>query len=170
MFILSDLEKLEFPPIVFRYFILTGHYRTPLEFNLDLLKVAKKSYERLKGLIVDLEDDGEINLKYLKNFENAINKDLNMPGALAVLWNLVRDSEAKGKYRTIKKMEEVFSLNLFEKEKVEFSEEIKKLILKREKARKENNWKVADEIREEIKKKGYFIEDVSGKLKIKKIK
>jgi len=170
LYTISDLEKKGFSPMVFRYFILTGHYRTPLEFNLDLLKVAKKSYERLKRLIGELKDDGEINSKYLKDFEDAINKDLNMPEALAVLWNLVRDSEANGKYKTIKKMETIFSLDLFKKEKVEFSEEIKELILKREKARKENNWKVADEIREEIKKKGYSIEDVSGKLKVEKIK
>ncbi len=170
LYTLSDLEKLDFHPLVFRYFILTGHYRKPLDFSLDLLRVAKKSYERLKDLVSDLKDDGEINIKYLKSFEDAINKDLNMPEALAVLWNLIRDSKSKGKYRTIKEMEKIFSLDLFKRENIKIPKSIKELILEREKARKKKDWKSADEIRERVKEEGYVIEDVSGELKIKKIK
>ena len=169
LFTISELEEKGFPSLTYRYFALTAHYRTQLNFSLESLENSKNSYERIKNIASELKDDGEINSKYLKQFEKAINNDLDMPSALAVLWNLVRDEKAKGKYQAIKKMDEVFGLKLLEKEEVYVPEEIKKLAELREKARKEKNWKEADRLREEIKGKGFIIEDSSEGIKIKKV-
>jgi len=168
LYILSDLEKKGFSQLEFRYLCLLTHYRKPLNFTLENLKFAKDSYTRLKNIIYQLKDDKKTNKKYLKKFEEAINNDLNIPKALQVLWMLIRDEEALGKLDTIKKMNEVFGLDLLKKEKIIISEEVKKIIKKREEARKNKNWKKADELRKKINKLGYSLSDTKEGVKVRK--
>ena len=168
LYTISELEKKEFKPLSYRYFDLSSQYRKPLEFSLNNLQNAQNSYLRLKNILSDLKDDKKVNKEYLKKFEGFINDDLDTPNAMQVLWKLVRDEKANGKYRTIKKMDEVFGLNLFEKEKVEIPKDVKKLVEERENARKEKDWKKADEIRDEINKKGFTLNDTKDGVQIKK--
>lgn len=167
LFTLSELEGKKFLALSYRYLTLTAHYRTQLNFTLENLKNAQNAYKRLKNIMIKIKDDKKTNKKYLKQFEEAINNDLDIPSALAVLWNLVRDKRAKGKFQAIKKMDEVLGLDLLKKESKErIPGDIQKLVEKREKARKQKNWQEADKIREEIKKKGWQVEDVGGKSKV----
>lgn len=172
---ISDLEEKGFNPLVYRYFCLTTHYRKQLIFSMENLESAKNSYERLKNIILDLEDDTlkgtskKINDVYLKKFNEAINNDLDMPNALQVLWKLVRDEKAVGKFNTIKKIDEVFGLKLLEKEKVKVPFEVKKLIVERGKARKEKDWKKADALRKVIRKEGFEISDTEKGWEVKEI-
>jgi cysteinyl-tRNA synthetase len=166
---LKNLEEKGYEPLEFRYLCLLTHYRKKIEFDFELMTSAKTAYKKLKNLISEIKDDKKNNEKYLKEFENAINDDLNTPKAVQVLWKLVKDENAFGKIKTIKKMDEIFGLNLLKKEKAEISEEIKKLIEKRENFRKEKNWKKADELREKIKKSGYVIEDAERGAIVKKL-
>ncbi|MBU4308841.1 MAG: cysteine--tRNA ligase [Nanoarchaeota archaeon] len=168
LYTISELEKEKFEPLIYRYFCLTTHYRKQLIFSLENLETAKNSYSRLKNLISEIKDCGKINKKYLKEFEKAMNGDLNTPNALQVLWKLVRDKKAEGKIKTIEKMDEVFGLKLLEKEKVEVPVEIKKLVEERNSARKNKDWKKADEIREKINKLGYILEDTKEGSEVKK--
>ncbi|MEM2089639.1 MAG: cysteine--tRNA ligase [Candidatus Pacearchaeota archaeon] len=170
LYTLKELEEKGFQPLAYRYFILAGHYRKPLNFSLEILENAKKSFERLKNIVSQLKDDGKINKKYLKEFEDAINDDLNTPKALEVLWRLVRDKKAEGKVRTIKEMDKIFALDLLKKEEIEVPEEILKLVEERERARKDKNFRLADEIREKIKEKGYAIDDTPEGPKLRKVK
>lgn len=169
VFYLKDLEKKGFSPLDYRYFCLTKQYRLPLEFSWVNLDSAKNSLQRLKNLISNFKDDKTINKNYLKEFENAIEDDLNMPRALQVLWKLVRDEKAQGKIKTIKKMDDVFGLDLLKVEKIKIPEEIKKLVEERENARKKKDFKKADELRDKIKKKGFIVEDVDGKSVVKRV-
>ena len=169
IFTLKDLNEKGFSPLDYRYLILTSHYRGQLLFTEDTLKNAKNSYERLKNILSNLEDDGKTNEKYIDEFSRAINDDLDMPKALQILWNLIRDKKAEGKYQTIRKMDEVFGLKLFEKEEMHVPEEVSKLKEEREKARKNKDWKKADELREKIIKLGYYIDDTEKGGKIKKL-
>ncbi len=169
LYTIAELEKKGFSPLAYRYFCLTAHYRNQLEFSLENLKNAQNSYERLKNIIAEIKNDEKINKEYLEKFEKAINNDLDMPRALSVLWKLVRDKKAKGKLRTIKEMDKVLGLDLLKKEKVSISKEIKKLVKEREKARKNKNWKEADRLREEIKKRGFWIDDTKEGSKLRKI-
>jgi len=168
LYILSDLEKKGFNPLEFRYLCLLTHYRKPLNFTLENLKYAQDSYRRLKNIICELKDDKKINKKYLQKFEEAINDDLNIPRALQILWMLIRDEEAQGKLGTIKKMDVVFGLDLLKKEKIIIPEEIKKIIKKREEARKNKNWEKADKLREKINKLGYNINDTKEGFVVRK--
>jgi cysteinyl-tRNA synthetase len=157
----QDLEEKGFKPLALRYLFLTAKFRSPFNFTFEGLKSASIALERLKNNMANLKDDKKLNKSYLAEFEEAINDDLNTPNALAVLWNLVRDAKASGKVRTIAKMDEVFGLDLLKKEKKgKISEQIKKLIKKREQARKNKDFKTADKIRNQLAEKGIILEDL----------
>jgi len=166
LYTISELEELGSSPLEYRYLTFTTHYRKSLDFSIKNLKASQKSYQRLKNIISEIKDKG-INKEYLKEFENAINNDLDMPGALRVLWGLIRDEKAKGKLETIKKMDGIFGLNLLKMKKIKVPNNVKKLVQEREKSRKEKNWKRADDIRKEINKLGYVLEDTGRGYKIK---
>ena len=85
------------------------------------------------------------------------------------MWKIVRDEKAEGKYQTIKKIDEVFGLKLLEKEKIKITKEIQKIVEEREKARKSKDWKKADELREALKNKGYYVNDTEHGAEIKLI-
>ena len=165
---IRDLLK-KYSGEVIRYFVISNHYRKPLDFSSKTLENAKNSYERLKNICEEIEEDKKVNEEYLKEFEDSMNDDLNTAQSLQVIWKLVRDKKALGKYRTIKKIDEVFCLKLLEKEKVKVPHEIKKLIREREKAREEKNWDKADELRDEIKKKGFEVLDGKDGWEVRKL-
>jgi len=155
---IKDLLK-DYSGETIRYFILSNHYRKPTDFSKKTLNNANSSYERLKNICNELKENKEINKKYLQEFEKAMNDDLNTPNALQILWKLVRDEKAEGKYPTIQKIDEVFGLNLLEKEKVKIPEEVKKLLQEREIARKDKDYKKSDELRDKINKLGFLVND-----------
>ena len=169
LFTISELEEKGFNALDYRYFILTTHYKSQLNFSLDNLKNAHNSYQRLKRIIVELEDDGEVNPSYLKKFEKAIDDDLNMPEALQVLWALVRDEKVKGKVGAVRKMDKVFGLDLLKVEKVSVPKNVMDLVKEREKARKEKDWSRADSLRSEIEKKGWKVDDSGDGSRVLKI-
>jgi cysteinyl-tRNA synthetase len=167
---LKNLKEKGYSPMDYRYMCLTTHYRAELQFFDENLDSAKNAYTRLKNICAELKDDGKINEKYISEFKKALEDDIEMPKALAVLWKLVRDKEADGKYQTIKKMDEVFGLKLLEKEKIEVPSEVKKLAEQRWEAKKKKDFKKADEIREKVSKLGFAIMDNPDGWEIKKSK
>jgi cysteinyl-tRNA synthetase len=187
LFTLSELEKKGFDVLAFRYLMLSTHYRKPLNFSLDKLGKAKESYQRLKNIISEIEEDKRTNKKYLDEFQKAINDDLNAPKALQVLWKLLRDAKARGKLSTISKMDEVLGLDLLRKnekiignrvrgkkinliiyKEIKPTKELTNLINEREKARAKKEWKKADEIRIKIKDLGYKVDDTAKGTLVRK--
>ncbi len=169
LFNLTELEEKGYSPIAYRYYNLTAIYRKPMDFSLEILENAQNSYKKLKNIISELTDDKTLNEKYLEEFKEAMNDDLNTPKALAVLWELVRDEKAEGKYQTIKKMDEVFGLKLFEQEKkIDIPEKIKSLAEERLIAKKNKDFKRSDEIREKIKSLGWNIKDSKESYELEK--
>jgi cysteinyl-tRNA synthetase len=165
---IQDLLSNYFGEII-RYFVISNHYRKPVDFSSKTLDNAKNAYERLKRIISEIEDDKKTNEKYLKDFENAMNDDLNTPLAMQVLWKLVRDENAEGKINTIKKIDSVFGLKLLKKEKLDIPEEIKKLADEREEARKEKNFRKSDDLRNKINHLGFRVDDTPDGARISKI-
>ena len=168
LYTLSELENLGFSALDYRYFCLTTSYRKQLDFSIEKLKSARNAYERLKNICQSLEDDGNENKKYLDEFQKAINDDLNTVKALQLLWKLIKDRKAKGKIETIRKMDEVFALNLLIKEHIKIPKEVQSLIEKREQARKNKDFKLSDELRNKINSLGYSISDTSEGPIVKK--
>jgi len=155
----SQLEEDGVDPLAYKYFTYSASYRKPLTWSEDAIGSAVNGYKRLKNVVGKIEDDGKKENKYLKEFETRINDDFDMPGAIAVLWNMVRDEKATGKIATIKKMDKVFGLKLLEKNEIEVPAEIKKIAEERREARDEKDWTKSDELRDELKEKGWVIKD-----------
>jgi cysteinyl-tRNA synthetase len=170
LYTVSELEEKGFAPLTYRYFCLTGHYRSQLEFSLENLESAKNSLQRLKNIISGLKDDGKTNKKYLDEFDEKINNDMDIPGALSVMWNMLRDENATGKYLTVKKMDGIFGLDILKKvETQELPREVIELIKRREMARKIGDFKAGDEIRKRILEEfGIVIEDSKEGVKWRK--
>ena len=152
-----------------RYLFISTNYRKPIDFSTETLENAKNSFERLKNICEKIVDDKKINEKYLKEFEEQMDDDFNTPNSLQVLWKLVRDEKAKGKYQTIKKIDEIFGLKLLEKQNLVVPKEVDELLKKREIARKDKKWEESDKLREEIKKLGFQVLDGKVGQELKKI-
>lgn len=165
---IRDLLK-EYSPMTIRYFVVSTQYNKPTDFTKQAMEDAKNSHERLKRIIEKIQDDGKTNKEYLENFTEAMNDDLNTPQALAVLWELVRDEKAEGKYLTIKKMDEVFGLKLLEKGELQVPADIAVLAEERARAREKKDWKKSDELREELKEKGWLVKDTKDSWQLEKL-
>ena len=169
-FTLRDIEAKDFEPLVLRYLNLTAHYRDKLNFTWESLKGAQNALNNLREEIRDWSESGEINKKYWEKFIDAANNDLNIPQALAVLWEMVKsDLPSSSKSATILQMDKILGLKLDEYlgKQIDIPEKIKKLVDERENVRKAGNFKKSDELRSEIKRLGFEIEDTASGPKVK---
>lgn len=173
LYTISELEKLGYDPLDYRYLCLTTKYRMPLNFTLESLDAAKNSLKRLKEKIQELDKKTKGDTKEFKKlFLQAINQDLNMPKALAILQKVIKTNKLGGKEKLtlIKEFDKVLALDLTKIKKVEIPKEILNLIKEREKARKSKEWDLSDKLREEIKSKGFMVEDGESGPKLKRLK
>jgi cysteinyl-tRNA synthetase len=169
-FTLSDVEKKGVAPLALRYLFLTSHYRSPFNFTWQGLSGAQTALDKLYENFISLKNGpGKVNKKYIKLFLEAVNDDLNSPKAISVVWALIKDKKIKDadKKKTLLDFDKVLGLNLAKIKKASIPSQIKKLAEEREKARQEKNWQKADELRKEIEKLGYRIEDTEKGPKIK---
>ncbi len=168
----------------YRYFLMGTHYRKKITFNLDVLDSARSAYQRLKSKVVEFKKtaaenkesvtDEVLSNEYKKKFNEVINDDLNMPEALAVMWDAARDEKLSPsqKLGLIYDFDKVFGLNLAEakeKESGDIPEEVMKLVADRTEAKKNRDFKRADEIRNKMKEIGYEVIDRKDGPKIKKL-
>jgi cysteinyl-tRNA synthetase len=186
------LEK--FSPEIVRHMFLSVHYRQKINYTESFAKNAKRNYEKLKETFDKLnsslksavdknsKNDG-IFLKKLasirKEFVEAMDDDLNTPLALKSFHELSKEiNKYLEKNKNKKSLDDALKLfnefadvfGLIFKEKVErIPEEVSKLIKERERARKNKDWKLADEIRLKIKELKYVVEDTKHGVKCKKI-
>ena len=174
LYTVEELEKLGYNPLDYRYLCLTTKYRIQLNFTLEALDSAKISFNKLKERILEIkknQDSKGDSKKYKEKFLKTINDDLNTPKALAILWDLIKDNKIgnKQKYKTILDFDKVLGLNLDKIKTDKIPKEILDLANKRLKARQEKNFQLSDKIRNQVKAKGYSIEDTDKGFKIKKI-
>ncbi len=171
----SLIEK-GYDPLAYRYLCLTAHYRTPLTFTFEALDSAQNSLNRLREIIASSKRElkvkkFKINKKDQFKFQEVINDDLDIPKALSILWGVLRDKNLKPheKLALIKDFDQIFGLDLLKAKEEKIPKEILKLARKREQARKEKKFELADKLREEVKQKGYLIEDAQDGFIIKKV-
>ena len=184
-FTVRDISK-EFDLIVVRLFMLSAHYRNPINFSKELIMQAKSGYERIMNCRENLKfvaEKGEkgsekIDLNaYKDKFIAAMDDDLNTADAIGVIFELVKDAntlfaeggDADEAKKTLKLLDELLDvLGLLKKEEDDIPEEIKKLAEQRANARKEKNWALADELRDKITAMGYALKDTPQGVKIPK--
>jgi len=173
---LDKLIEKGFNPLAYRYLVLNAHYRSKLTFSLEAVKGAQNSLESLYDKVLEIKTTSKRPTfsKKAKTYQNrflkVINNDLDMPRALVVMWELIKNQaiEDNEKYHILIDFDKVFGLGLDKIKGFRIPKRIKDLADKREKYRKGKDWKKADEIRSEIKKLGYLVEDVEKGFKIKK--
>jgi cysteinyl-tRNA synthetase len=182
-------------PEAVRLFLLSAHYRNPINFSYELIQQAEKGLERLYNALENLKhlesvaeereltpQDKQLLNKfnaYKEEFIKVMDDDFNTADGVAVLFELVKefntniDEKASRKVITAAKnllLELGGVLGIIQQrgeEKLE--EEIEKLIKKREEARQNKNWELADRIRDELKEKGIILEDTPHGTRWKKI-
>jgi cysteinyl-tRNA synthetase len=177
IFTLDDLIQKGFNPLSFRYFCLQAHYRSKLNFTFEALKGSENALKNLYSLFSFLasKKDGEVNLKKIgkekEKFLEIINDDLNTSQALALMWEVLSNKSLNESEKCLLLLDfdKVFGLNLKKIPALKIPKKIEKMILEREKLRKENKWEAADKIREKIKKAGFIIEDTESGPTIRKI-
>ena len=171
---LSELEKQDYDPLSVRYLYLQTHYRQEMNFTFDGLEGAQNALNNLKEEIATW-DKPEVGCAELEEkFLEALNDDLNIPKALAVVWELVKSSNpTSAKAASLFKFDEVLGLKLksqITKVKVkqrEIPQEVLDMVSERDQLRKDKRFHLADQLRNKIKKQGFDVEDKNGKTEIK---
>ena len=192
-FTVRDISK-EFDLEILRFFLLSAHYRNPVNFSRELVAQAERGLERLyngkknleylmgKNLESELTEE-EIKIreevdKLKANFKESMEDDLNTADAIAALFDIVKLSNTNFNEQTSKNLIEYTYDTLMElsgvlailsKEEELLDEEIIELIEKRREARENKDYKLADEIRDKLKEMGIIIEDTKEGVKWKRI-
>ena len=177
VYTISDLEKKGSDPLSFRYLTLTVHYKSKMNFTFEALSAAQTALNNLREIVLAYDAPKIGCAEYEERFLEAINDDLNIPKALAIVWELVKsDYPNSAKAETLFKFDKVLGLDLenaknyIKKTEEKIPENVQELIVQREELRKKKRYHLADQIRHKIKKMGYEIQDNDdGSMTIKKI-
>lgn len=179
---------------VLRFFMLSAHYRSPLNFSAELMEAARSGLERIitavsnlkyqmdNASVSDLSSEEEQQLfeakGYLNRFDEAMDDDFNTADAVSVIFELVKYAnttvgEGSSRAYAAALREEIIALSnimglIVEKKEEMLSEEIEALIAERQAARKAKNFARADEIRDELTAKGIILEDTREGVKWKR--
>lgn len=179
---------------VLRFFMLSAHYRSPLNFSADLMEASKNGLERIVNAVDNLkflmknagdtpmtEEEEKLFAEtdvYVKSFEDAMEDDFNTADAVAAIFELVRysnshaDAKKSGAYLRkvfdlIVKLSDVLGLIVDKQEEI-LAEDIEKLIEERQAARRVKDFARADEIRDELLAKGIILKDTREGVQWKK--
>lgn len=168
------LREKGYDPLAYRYYLLQAHYRQVLEFSWGALDAAQTALNKLYLAVSALPKPCVIkDHEHLDAFKKAINDDLQIPKVVALLWELLKsDIEPTVKAALVYEFDAVLGLNI--KTRVEQIKEVSqniptniaKLLEERANARIEKKWDTADQLREEIIKAGYWLEDTQEGTKL----
>lgn len=158
----EDVVKKGFDPLALRYLYLQTHYRQEMNFTWESLEAAQNALNKLRNFITGWRGAGSVIINYGDRFKQAIDDDMNMPQALAVVWEMMKSENLDSdKAKTLAELDKVlgFSLLDYKKEEIKLPQEIKELLKEREELRREKKYDLADQIRAKIIKMGYDVED-----------
>ena len=188
-FTLRNLLEKGYDQRAIRFLLISSHYRSQLNFTLDGINQAKENIDRIQETYSKIIDDktkngrdsdlSKITKEAKIEFENAMDDDLDMPVALASIFRFVReinkylDKEQILEENKLEITEYFESINkilgVLSNETINFeiSDDIKILVAERDEARNMKDWKKSDEIREELSRRGYIVEDTEKGTRIK---
>lgn len=170
---------------VIRYFLISAHYRSPINYSIDIIEQCKNALERLYTCRDSLDfalknaekETGENDAELISLFESrknefitAMDDDLNTADGIAALFELTKDINTHILSKNVSKAVcekaaqiydeicEVLGL-LYNRKSNDLSDDIEALIAKREDARKNKDWATADKIRDDLKARGIILKD-----------
>src|SRR5260221_3916994 len=172
-FTVQDVSDKGYDPIILRYLYLQTHYRQEMNFTWEALTASQVAYRKLLREIFNFQfsisNKSEIGCaEFEQRFMDALSDDMNTAVALAVMWELVKsDYPAHAKLASLKKMDNMLGLQLFEKaaeldsgqKEMAISQEVQDLLKEREAFRKAGDWAASDELRQKIQDLGFTIQD-----------
>ncbi len=184
IFTVEDVKKKGFDPLALRYLYLQTHYRQEMNFTWEALMAAETALNRMWTEVALWKKEETSKRKvncaeFEEQFLQAVNDDLNMPKALAVVWEFLKSNyPSYAKADSLLKLDDILGLNLwnvydqgFKKKEEKIPENILAMVEEREKLRKQKRFSAADQLRNKIKKLGYDIQDrEEGGTEIKKFK
>jgi cysteinyl-tRNA synthetase len=193
IYTLEEIVAMGYEPLALRYALLSVPHRTKLNFTQQSLDDAKSAIERIESFFLRLDDvaasaprdaahaddsaDALIG-KFLADFQEAMDDDLNTAGALGALFTLIREAnvaidagritagDAEGLREALRKVDPV--LDIYPKRDRSLAEEIEKLIEARQAARKSRNFAESDRIRDELLVRGIVLEDTPAGVRWRK--
>jgi len=171
-FTLKEIFK-KYKPQAVRYLFLTAHYRSPIEFSDDQLTQAENSLKRVHDFVRNLKNSSgndsaeELTATFIAQFEAAMSDDFDTVKAIAALFTFIKEinklniseKEATKILETLKKTDTI--LKILPQTEETIDTDIENLIQEREQARADKDWNRADELRDELLKKGIELEDTS---------
>ena len=167
-FILSDIERQGIDPLAFRYLCLTARHKTRLNFTFSSLKAAQRGWLRLRNRVwewtmspASQSTDGEAVEDWQGRFMERVNDNLDMPGALRLVWKASRsDLPPRLKLEILREFDRVLGLGLDQAvEAYRVPDEVQRLVDRRSGLREQGDYDEADTLRASLDEKGYVVED-----------
>lgn len=153
-------------PLSYRFMCLQSHYRKQLVFSYDSLDGAQNAYKKLKNKVLSLSNNGEINNenydKFNNQFKEYLEDDINTANAISLLYEVLKSElNDATKLKLISDFDKVLGLKLIEKEETSTNDDefIMKKIEERNQAKKDKNYELADQIRNELLGMGITLKD-----------
>jgi len=160
-------------PLVLRFLFLQAHYRKAMNFTFESLKGAENAYDRLIDIFSNLkESEVKPDFDYIGRFKRALGDDLDTPGTIALMWELLHDMRLDSEIKrvTILEFDKVLGLGLDKIKKDIPPKEILDLLEKRQLARNSKNWQESDEIRHQIALFGWEVLDSKDDQKVRRLR
>lgn len=163
----SKLKEMGYNPLAYRYLILNSYYHKQVNFTFDGLDQAQNAYLKLINKVSNIKEEGlfsddDFN-KYDRKFKEFLSNDLNTSNALTLLYDLIKDTNVSSntKLKLIKSWDSVLSLDLIKEKNIdeELLNKINELIEKRNIAKVNRDYALADQIRDELKNMNVVIKD-----------
>lgn len=169
---IHDLIEKGFTPMAFRYLTFQTHYRSEMNFTWESLSAASVALKKLYEIAATLPEPEGAADKYEMDFLHAVNQDMNMPKALAIVWEMLRSKVGEGqKAAALGRMDEILGLKIFENSQImtKVPGHILQMVDERQSLRNDGKFHLADQMRHKIEKMGYEILDQKkGKPKVYK--
>lgn len=170
---LKNLVAKGYNPLSYRYFVLNTHYRQKLNLSWRALDSAQNALKKLYKSLITLDRPKLGCAEYEAKFLAAINDDLNIPQALAVMWDMLKSPyPGSAKAQSLFKFDKVLGLKLEQEYKnikdrlAKLPKAVNELIEQRKTARQQKDWNLSDELRDKILELGYQVEDTKAGQKI----
>lgn len=175
-FTLQEITQKGFDPLSLRYLYFQTHYRQEMNFTWEGLKAAQNALNKLCEEVGTWDEPKIGCAEFEQKLLDAVNDDLNLSQALAIVWELVRsDYPSAAKAQSLFKFDDVLGLSLRQekskKQKAkseEIPETVMKLVSERNELRRQKRFHLADQLRNKIKKLGYEVQDENGQTRVRK--
>jgi len=164
----SLLKEKGYNPLSYRFLCLQSHYRKQMIFTFESLDIAENAYKKLLNRVANLKNDGVVdkNIKemFITKFKETLEDDLNTSNSLTVLYEVLKsDINDATKRELVLEFDKVLSLDLMKSNTNDVDSNKKKyiqeMIKKRELAKREKNYVLADEIRNKLNEEGIVLKD-----------